>query len=301
MADAAAEPLRRAADPLRRWRDDLNAWAIPDEILRAAASSPWTLPKSVFAGRTRRGFEDPSGLSHQRAAEALPASGVVLDVGCGTGAASLPLRPGGGVIGVDENPGMLAGFESFAVAEGIPFHAAPGRWPDVAARVPVADVVVCHHVLYNVPDLEPFVREMARHARRRVVIEMTARHPMSNLNPLWKRLHGLRRPDRPAATDALAAIRALGFDAAYETWSRPASADFASYDEMLEVTARRLCLSPARHGELDAALRDLGVDRDEPRLGPDRRELSTIWWNTGLSGESGRDDRHGGSSGPGGA
>jgi hypothetical protein len=31
-----------------------------------------------------------------------------------------------------------------------------GRWPDIAPQAPTADVVLCHHVLYNVADIAPF-------------------------------------------------------------------------------------------------------------------------------------------------
>ena len=221
----------------------------------------------------------PSGVSYERARQALPGNGTVLDVGCGAGAASLPLAVGGGrVTGVDSEPGMLTEFSGLADAAGLRVEVLYGRWPDVSAQAPVADVVVCHHVLYNVPDLAPFVLDLTRHARRRVVIEITARHPMSDLNPLWERLHGVKRPDRPRAVDALSAIRALGLDARSQSWSRPKQAEFGSYEQMLDVTGRRLCLPADRVSELDDALHDLGVDPSSPRLGGGGRDLVTIWW-----------------------
>lgn len=266
------------AGAIDAWSDDLAAWAIPDEIRRQAARSPWEMPRQVFANRARQALSTPSGVSYERARHALPRNGTVLDVGCGAGAASLPLAVEGcHVTGVDSEPDMLFEFRSLADAAGLNVDALAGRWPDVSARAPVADVVVCHHVLYNVPDLAPFVLELTSHARRRVVIEVTARHPMSELNPLWESLHGLKRPDRPRAADALAAIRALGLDARSQSWSRPKQAEFGSYEQMIEVTGRRLCLPANRLSELDDALHDLGVDPSAPRLGGDR-DLVTIWW-----------------------
>ena len=54
--------------------------------------SPWTFPVELFAARAdaaaRRFKPTPSNL---RALEALTEHGTVLDVGCGAGAASLPL------------------------------------------------------------------------------------------------------------------------------------------------------------------------------------------------------------------
>jgi SAM-dependent methyltransferase len=264
---------------LRVWRDDLNAWAIPEEIRKLTEHSPWETPRSVFASRARRGVAAPSGVSYERAREALPPAGSVLAVGCGAGAASLPLAIDGvRAVGVDVEPGMLAEFVALAASAARRVEAVVGRWPDVARTVAQADVAVCHHVLYNIAELAPFVVTLTEHARRRVVVELTARHPMSDLNPLWERLHGLRRSTRPTAADAVALIRALGFDARCAGWTRPAMADFASYDEMLDVTARRLCPTPDRRSELDSALRDLGVDPSSPRLGPPEREMMTIWW-----------------------
>jgi hypothetical protein len=77
-----------------------------------------------------------------------------------------------------------------------------GSWPQVAPDVEAADVVVCHHVLYQVTDLPPFVRGLTFHARRRVVVEMIARHPQAWMADLWLRFHGLRRPMAPTADEA---------------------------------------------------------------------------------------------------
>src|SRR5258708_5907311 len=73
-----------------RWTQALAAWAFPAEILAAAPESPWGYPTRVFA---RRADDRPAAPtpSTERAWEALPEGGSVLDVGCGAGAASLPL------------------------------------------------------------------------------------------------------------------------------------------------------------------------------------------------------------------
>jgi hypothetical protein len=153
-----------------------------------------------------------------------------------------------------------------------------GRWPDVVGRVPVADVVVCHHVLYNVMDLRPFVEALSDHARVRVVVEMTEHHPVEPMNPLWMRFHGLQRPDGPTWEDAVAAISSLGHDVGVERWNSAPLHTYESFDEMVAYHRRRLCLPSSADPEVAVALKDLGVDPDNP-VGLGRgRPLMTLWW-----------------------
>jgi SAM-dependent methyltransferase len=265
---------------LDRWRDDLAAWAIPEHIAATATQSPWVLPRQVFARRTDREVSAPAGPSYERAWEALVPDGTVLDVGSGAGAASLPLAPRTSMVtAVDADDRMLEMFTERAGAAGVAAHTVKGRWPDVAAQVASADVVTCHHVVYNVPDLEPFVSALTGHARRRVVTELTAVHPLTLLNPLWLRFHAVARPDRPTAQDVLEILDAMGLAARHTEWSRPAQRDYASFAELVEVTRRRLCLPPERASEIGAALVNLGVDPDRPQdLGSSGRDVVTIWW-----------------------
>jgi 2-polyprenyl-3-methyl-5-hydroxy-6-metoxy-1,4-benzoquinol methylase len=265
---------------LNRWREDLSSWAIPDHITAGAAESPWVLPRQVFARRADRLRRAPGGPSFERAWEALDPAGSVLDVGAGAGAACLPLAPRTTTLTAvdadDEMLGLLAGRVGEA---GLAARTVHGRWPDVAAQVPPADVVTCHHVVFNVPDLGPFLEALTAHARRRVVIETAAAHPLTSLNPLWLRFHGVKRPERPTAGDTLAILAAMGRNPGHTEWSRPAEADYRSMAELVEVTRRRLCLPPEQAGEVEAALVELGINPGQPRdLGSSGRDVVTIWW-----------------------
>jgi SAM-dependent methyltransferase len=263
-----------------RWRDDLNAWAIPERITSSVAESPWVLPRQVFARRADRLTGAPGGASYEREWEALAPSGMVLDVGSGAGAACLPLASRAtAVTAVDADERMLALLAERASGIGLDLCTLAGRWPDVAARVLPADVVTCHHVIYNVPGVEPFLRALTSHARRRVVVETTAVHPLTALNPLWLRFHGLTRPTGPTAADLLAILAEMGLKARHTEWSRPAEADYASFAELVDVTRRRLCLPPERANEVEAALLDMGIMHEQPGdLGSSGRDVVTIWW-----------------------
>lgn len=269
------------ADPLVRWRDDLAAWAIPQHILEAAPEPPWQLPRDLFARRADAQVERPAGRSLARAAEALPDGGSVLDVGAGAGAASLPLRAAGRLIAVDQDPDMLAALRSRAEARGVETEAIEGRWPDVATRTPAADVVTCNHVLYNVPDIGPFVQALHGHARRRVVVELTPRHPVSGLNPLWRRFHGIERPERPTWEDAAACLRTVGIEPNAERYPRPpGTAHMASFEAAVRATRIRLCLPADREPEVAAALVEGGAQPDDPETwSTGGGELVVLWWD----------------------
>jgi CTP:molybdopterin cytidylyltransferase MocA/SAM-dependent methyltransferase len=269
-----------APDAARRWREALAQWEIPAGILAGAAASPWTLPVPKFVGRAQHQLDAPSGVSYEVAVQALPEHGTVLDVGAGAGAASLALRARTPAItAVDERPEVLVELADLAAAAAVPVATLPGTWPRVSDQVSAAHVVLCHHVLYNAPDLVPFVEALTAHALRRVVVEITPDHPMSALNPLWRMLHRVERPTGPTAADAIEVIAGTGVRPRWRAWQRPITQDGTSYEELVASTARRLCLPAERRAEVDAALRACGAGPDRPYLGDPTRNLVTVWWD----------------------
>jgi SAM-dependent methyltransferase len=271
---------RQAAGALERWREQLDGWAIPAEILAAAPESPWGYPVGLFRSRALRAGSRPATPSNLEAASALPEGGTVLDVGAGAGAASLPLAGSAGrLVAVDESPAMVASFLAAAEAVGVPAEAVEGSWPEVAGRVGPADVVVCHHVLYNVADLAPFALALTGHARRRVVAELTDRHPLVGLRPLWRRFHDLDRPTGPGAGDAEAALGAVGLEVDRQDWDQPDRFGFDDFDELVAFTRRRLCLPAARDPEVAEALLADGTRQvDGVWASGQPRRVTTLSW-----------------------
>jgi SAM-dependent methyltransferase len=246
------------ADAAQRWREDLDSWAIPPEILAAAPESPWGCPPGLFTRAAQEALDKQPGAptpSMRRALEALQDGGSVLDVGAGGGAASLPLcPPATTVTAVDQSPEMLERFADLAGRQGVAHREVEGLWPDVADRVDPVDVVVCNHVFYNVGDLVPFVTALTDHARERVVVEITDVHPQALLNPLWEHFHGLWRPTRPTADDAVALLHELGLEVGVEEYDGPLRWQNHQHEDVVAFMRKRLCLPAERDPEVAAML-----------------------------------------------
>jgi SAM-dependent methyltransferase len=253
-----------------QWQTALDAWAIPEEILANAPISPWVHPPNLF--RVSDDVDVPDTASFREARAALGAGGTMVDVGCGGGRSSLPLGSlVSHVTGVDESDVMLDQFMEAARVRGIPADTVQGRWPEVAPLVDTADVVVCHHVVYNVADIVRFVDALTQHARRRVVVELTARHPLSALNPLWKRFWGLERPTEPSADLFADIVRSMGIDPTVSSGVRaPRRSALVDRREMVAFVRQRLCLTEDRDDDIEEVL------GNDPALSVD--EFVTVAW-----------------------
>ena len=250
-----------------QWKKDLASWAIPQEILDQAVEKPWIHPPALF--------EIPDvihdSLSHQRAREAMPDGGTILDIGCGGGIATFAITPPAKhVIGVDEQQAMLDLYEANARKHSVTSEAILGQWPAVAAQTPMADVVAVFHVAFNVGDIVPFLAELNSHARKRVVIEVPVIHPMSNMNEGWKHFWNVIRPTVPVAGDLVDVLSEMGISANIDYFEGEILLD-KKVDGAHGFIRRRLCLPEERQGEVDAFIAEHPI--------PDRRKLAVIWWD----------------------
>ncbi len=253
------------------WAKTLDSWQIPMQILAEAAESPWDLPPQAFAKAARQALARPLSPTHLRALEALPNDGTLLDVGCGAGAASLPLASRAKlIVAVDQSPEMLEQMLSVArnLAEVVTHQ---GMWPECADDVGGVDVAVCANVAYNVRALGPFVTALTQHSRERVVLELTDRHPQSDLNWLWLHFWTLQRPTLPTASDAAAVIaEALGEGVHSAHWTREEPVLSGLDTDRVAWIRRRLCLPPSREAELAGLLGAAGPEAPTPMV--------TLWW-----------------------
>jgi SAM-dependent methyltransferase len=290
-AAGEAVPTRQPRTAAEKWAEALRAWAVPEEILASAEEPPWGFPVQLFVDGARRALAGSPTPTHCRIAEALPEAGVLLDVGSGAGAASLPVAPRSGcLVAVDQDEEMLKALAALATEVAGTTHLAlvAGKWPDVAGQWPqaagqrradaygLADVAVAANVAYNVGDLATFVVALTTAARRRAVLELTAAHPLCSLNALWEHFWGLARPEGPRAEDAAQVVREVTRTApAFERWTAtnwPLSGEGKSGAAWVR---RRLCLPVEREGEVA----DLLARRPLPPP-----EMVTMWW-PGVAGD----------------
>ena len=260
------EPVAAA----ERWRELLAGWAIPSAIVEQAPESPWRHDVEAFAVDDTL---DRDTVSAKWAREVLPPfGGTVLDVGCGGGRSAIPLvPPATELIGVDRRDAMLDEFVRAAGEIGVARRTVHGDWPEVASVTPLADVVICHHVVYGVGDIVPFVWALTEHARLAVVVELPVRHPMSTWSEAWQHFWDLPRPDGPTHLDVLAVLREIGIDPEVAVGPRRALSHAASDPASLVSTARRrLCLPAERDDELAVWL-----DAHPPKW---VSEVATIRW-----------------------
>jgi SAM-dependent methyltransferase len=264
MTDAGAQPR-----PGDRWRQAIREAAIPQAILDAAPDPEPRLEPQRFRWRPEEDAAQPVRPSRRRALEALPEGGSVLDVGVGGGASSLGLVPRPGlIVGVDPMEGMLESFVASAGAAGVASRAVLGAWPDVAGEVEPADVAVCHHAMYRVVEIEDFVAALTAHARNRVVVELSAHSPLAGLNPLWKLVHGIDRPDPLVADEAEALLVAMGLAVEREDMLLPGRAQEVT-PELVAFSRRRLYVDRDRDPEIEEFLRS----RE-----PQPHRVVALWW-----------------------
>ena len=250
-----------------KWKKDLQNWAIPDEILKNAPENPWIHPPVLF--QLPEKIEQT--FSHQIAREALLPKGSVLDIGCGGGIATFANSDVTNLaIGVDHQKEMIEMFENNAKNRGIQVKTVEGFWPEVAEKVEATDVVVCHHVVFNVQEIENFVIELDKPAKKRVVVEMPYQHPLSNMNYAWKYFWNLERPKNPTADDFLNILESLGYKPNMKRWHGEMRSGI-DQDLAAKFLRIRLCLPENREEEVKEFMNNNQESKE--------RDLATIWWD----------------------
>lgn len=264
------------------WRNELAAWAIPDDLLAAVDDSPYRWPVELFRRRNISAAESEPPPTFEIVEKLAGPGGTVLDIGAGTGRASLPFAVAGHpVTAVERSVEMASALREEAAAVDGGYAVIEDAWP-LSTEMGAFDVVMSAHVVYDVSAIEPFLVAMADHARRGVVLELTETHPWTPLGPYYRALHGIERPSGPSVDDLVAVVlEVFGVSPEVVRWERPGGTWFESWEEVEEVYRRRLVLPADRIGELRPLLSpDLEVVDGRMTLGDSVRRLATVWWAT---------------------
>lgn len=98
---------------------------------------------------------------------------------------------------------------------------------------------------------------------------------------LWLRFHGLERPERPDAADAVSLIRGLGLPVRRHSARQARGAGgFARREDAVASIRRRLCLDASRDAEVAEALGDRLVHDDGLwAVRPPSQPIVTLWWD----------------------
>lgn len=264
------------------WRSSLEAWAIPQRLIDAAGVDPHVWHPE-FWERMRRAEGSRLQESPTMAiVEDLAGGGSVLDVGAGTGRLAIPLAGRGHrVTTVERDPDMARSLAAEAERAGVVMTQVVGAWPLVAGNTGIHDVVLSTQVVYDVAGIGGFVEAMHHRARRAVVVEMTPRHPWTPLSRYFRALHGLERPSRPTVDDFGRVVEEIvGIVPQQRHWTAPTGLRFADMQELLAFYRRRLLVPPARSIEAAALLEPNVRHTDDGWLvlGPEEREMVTVWW-----------------------
>lgn len=264
------------------WRSALEGWAIPQRLIDAVGVDPHRWQPELWERMRRSEAGRVTASPTFRIVEELSRGGSILDVGAGTGRMAIPLAARGHrVTTVERDEEMARSLSEEADRARVSLTQVVGAWPLVAGNTGIHDVVLCTHVVYDVPGIGGFVEALHRAARRAVVVELTPRHPWSALSPYFDALHDLPRPSRPTADDfARVVTEVTGAVVQREDWLTPTGLRFADLQELLTFYRRRLLVPPVRSMEAAALLQpDVRHTSDGWLvLGPTEREVVTMWW-----------------------
>ncbi len=209
----------------------------------------------------------------------------VIDVGAGGGRLALPLALRcRHLAAVEPSPSMVAVLRRQASDYSIQnVSVVEATWEEV--EVEAADIVLCAHVLYVVPEIEIFVRKLEAHARERVLIVLYEAPPQSQIYPLWERVHGEERRPLPGLSQYRGVLSQLGIRAHEEIFPPRPPRGYDGHQQALEQLAHRLYLVPGslQMARLEAMLPDLLeevegtlVIRGAPPVAP-----TLVWWRPG--------------------
>jgi SAM-dependent methyltransferase len=261
------------------WRQLVEARQAADAVARPTPGDRWAARAGRFAQLTQQ--LDPAAHPFVQALTAeLRSSDTVLDVGAGAGRFALAIAPAvARVTAVEPSPGMRAAFERTLATRGVPnVQLIPGSWPDV--EIAVHDVAFVADVLYFVPDAVPFIEKLDRSAMRACYLLHRVDEMAASLGEL-RLLVNPNRPPEPGATELYNLLAAIGIQANVRIIRTPASAPFATREEVIAEVRLRLGLNAEDHAhdeQIRSGLEAIMSEADDGFRFRRRGRSAMLWW-----------------------
>jgi SAM-dependent methyltransferase len=208
----------------------------------------------------------------------------VLDVGAGGGRYAIPLtKHAKQVVAVEPSQHMVGALRDEVAETGIQnLEVVESTWQN--ADVAPADVVICSHVLYPLPDIVPFLEKLAAKTRQYCFLQLNGGQPVWEMHDLWLRFYDEPVRPQPTYIDAFNLLHQMGIYANVEIMphSRRGLSVGLTFDRAVEQFRERLVLddSPETTVRLEAALREKLVETPDGWQTPDRNSrVAIVWWS----------------------
>ncbi len=207
----------------------------------------------------------------------------LLDVGAGTGRFSLALAPLVRQVTALEPSGAMTHYlrETLEEDGASNITTLQCRWEDAPEELR-ADVVICCHVLYPLPEIAPFLIKLHHATQKACYLYLRATHIDTLTAPLWRHFHSDERLMQPGYIHALDVLYELGIYARVEVAHAPFALKYPSVREAEDELIEQLILedTPRVRGELRAQLENwLSEQTDHTWSSPSQEIVSAIlWW-----------------------
>lgn len=284
-----------ALTPLPNFTDRWNTMVAEREAqatrLRAAAAITPPAFWEERAGTFRRSVQRRAGQDDpifDLVAAHVNEESTLLDVGAGVGRHVLPLSwRVKHVTAVEPSKAM----RDFMAADAAEQHV--GNLTTVGADwqtadVPPADVVLCSHVIYNVPEVGGFVDKLALHAERYCFVAMRTGQRDQMLRGLFQQIHGEELIPEPALIDLYNVVhQRLGIAAnvqamAFRRGTMPLG-NYETQDEAMAALRGQLFVAEGSAGEAtirEFLQRHLVAEDGRLLLSSMPIGAAIVWWDT---------------------
>jgi SAM-dependent methyltransferase len=205
-------------------------------------------------------------------------SDTLIDIGAGTGRYEPTLAPlVRELIAVEPSAAMRQYLEPRCGPNG---RVVAAGWPE--ADVPDCDIAIAAHVIYGVPEIQPFLERMNAVARRGCYLLLAFRHPTSFASPFWHAIHGEVRLPLPGALECLNALYQIGIAAQLTLVPIDARIQFDDEESALSDLRWRLRIppDPDRDARLRTLIREQFEQLPNGHIAPQGlpEQAAVVWW-----------------------